>query len=88
MHYSSAGEEITDHLELGVYLYPKDQEPEYRQVLHIMSAGSVDIPPNTVKVTEGFFPMRSAGRIEKLPTAHASAWHGDVHGGDLPDRPA
>ena len=66
VHYSSAGEEITDHLELGVYLYPKDQEPEYRQVLHIMSAGSVDIPPNTVKVTEGFFPMRSAGRIESF----------------------
>lgn len=64
IHYSAAGEEITDHVELGLYFYPKDQEPEHRQVLHIMGTGGVDIPPNSVAVTEGFFPMRAAGRVE------------------------
>ena len=64
IHYSAAGEEITDHVELGLYFYPKDQEPKHRQVLHIMGTGGVDIPPNTVAVTEGFFPMRAAGRVE------------------------
>ena len=64
IHYSSAGEEITDSAELGIYLYPKGEEPQHRQVLHIMNAGEIDIAPNEVKVTENFFPMRRAGRIE------------------------
>ena len=64
IHYSAAGEEITDSAQLGVYLYPKDQTPEHRQVLHIMGTGGVDIPPNTVSVTEGFFPLQRAARIE------------------------
>ena len=66
IHYSSAGEEITDTAQLGVYLYPEDQTPEYRQVLHLMGAGGVDIPPNTVAVTEGFFPLQRAARIESF----------------------
>ena len=64
IHYSAAGEEITDSAQLGVYLYPKDQTPEHRQVLHIMGTGGVDIPPNSVAVTEGFFPLQRAARIE------------------------
>ena len=64
IHYSAAGEEITDSAQLGVYLYPKDQTPEHRQVLHIMGTGGVDIPPNTVSVTEGFFPLQRGARIE------------------------
>ena len=64
IHYSAAGEEITDSAQLGVYLYPPDETPEHRQVLHIMGAGGVDIPPNTVSVTEGFFPLQRGARIE------------------------
>src|SRR5262249_36120106 len=33
MHYHSVGEEIKDHVELGIYFYPKGQEPKYRQTL-------------------------------------------------------
>ena len=67
IHYSNGGEDITDVAELGVYFYPKGQEPKYRQVLHLMggtNAGGVDIPPNQVKMTQGFFVMRQNGRIE------------------------
>lgn len=64
IHYSAAGEEITDHAELGLYFYPTGEEPKYRQVLHLMGAGTVDIPPNSVSVNEGFFPLRQAARIE------------------------
>ncbi len=64
IHYSAAGEEITDTVQLGVYLYPEDQTPEHRQVLHLMGTGGVDIPPNSVAVTEGFFPLQRAARIE------------------------
>ena len=66
IHYSAAGEEVTDHVELGVYLYPKNEEPEHRQVLHLMGTGGLDIPPHTVALTEGFFPMRAAGRVESF----------------------
>jgi hypothetical protein len=69
VHYSNGGEEITDYVEMGIYLYPKGQEPKFRQVLHLMgatNAGSVDIPPNTVKATQGFFVMKENGRIESF----------------------
>jgi hypothetical protein len=69
IHYSSAGEEITDKVQLGIYLYPKGQEPKFRQVLHLMgatNAGGVDIPPNTIKETQGFFVLRQNARIESF----------------------
>jgi hypothetical protein len=69
IHYSDGGEEITDTVDVGFYFYPKGQEPKYRQVLHLMgatNAGGVDIPPNTVKATEGYFVLRQNGRIESF----------------------
>src|SRR6476646_3255501 len=49
MHYHAAGEEIRDHVELAVYLYPKGQEPKYRTFLTAFpgtpgnaAAGSLD----------------------------------------------
>jgi hypothetical protein len=68
IHYSNGGEDITDSAELGIYFYPKGQEPKFRQVLHSMGAtgGVVDIPPNTVKATQGFFVLRRAARIESF----------------------
>jgi hypothetical protein len=69
IHYSNGGEDITDTVELGIYFYPKGQEPKYRQVLHLMgatNAGGVDIPPHTVKATEGYFVMRENGRVESF----------------------
>ncbi len=66
IHYSAAGEEITDHVELGLYFYPKGEEPKYRQVLHLMGAGTVDIPPNSVTVNEGFFALRQNARVESF----------------------
>jgi hypothetical protein len=69
IHYSNGGEDISDIVELGIYFYPKGQEPKYRQVLHLMgatNAGGVDIPPNTLKQTEGFFILRENGRVESF----------------------
>jgi hypothetical protein len=69
MHYHSVGEQITDHVELGIYFYPKGQEPKYRQTLAALQAvaggpRNIDIPPNSTWVTQNFIPMREAGRIE------------------------
>jgi hypothetical protein len=69
IHYSNGGEDITDDVELGLYFYPKGQEPKYRQVLHLMgatNAGGVDIPPNQIKQTEGFFILKENGRVESF----------------------
>jgi len=69
MHYHSVGEQITDHVELGIYFYPKGQEPKYRQTLSALQSvagGSrnIDIAPNSTFVSQNFIVMRQAGRVE------------------------
>ena len=69
IHYSNGGEDVTSAVELGIYFYPKGQEPKYRQHLVRMGrsgVGAVDIPPNTVQLTEVYFPLRQAARIESF----------------------
>ncbi len=69
VHYHSVGEEITDQVELGIYLYPKGQEPKYRQTLGLFSsvAGrNIDIAPNSIFMGQSFTTLRQAGRIENF----------------------
>ena len=58
IHYSSAREDVTDVVEMGIYFYPKGQDPKYRQ--HLLrwatpATGGIDMPPNTMKATETFY---------------------------------
>jgi len=73
MHYHAVGEEIRDHVELAVYLYPKGEEPKYRTYLTAFPAttgsaalGSLDIPPNSVAQTEGYQVLRAPARLENF----------------------
>src|SRR5688572_11261759 len=69
IHYSNGGEDITDQVELGIYFYPKGQQPKYRQHLIRMGKtgpGALDIPPNTIQLTETYFPLREAARLESF----------------------
>ena len=73
MHYHAIGEQITDNVELGVYFYPRGQEPKYRQTLGLFSAiaggfgrDNIDIPPNSTWMSQDFQIMRSAGRVENF----------------------
>jgi hypothetical protein len=68
VHYSQAGEDITSQVEMGIYFYPKGQEPKYRNSLSLVPAalGTLDIRPNAITVTEGFFPLRDNARIESF----------------------
>ena len=69
IHYSNGGEDVTDVVELGIYFYPKGQEPKYRQHLIRMGRtgpGAIDLPPNTVQLSEVYFPLRQAARIESF----------------------
>ena len=69
IHYSSAGEEVTDAVEIGLYFYPKDAPPKHRQVLSAFStieggSDNLSIPPNQVTTTENYHVLKQNGRVE------------------------
>jgi hypothetical protein len=81
VHIHAVGEEIRDHVELGVWLYPKGQEPKYRTHLTGFQAlkgfqtsnGSqtrggrnIDIPPNTVMETNNYTVLKQAAILENF----------------------
>jgi hypothetical protein len=68
IHFSSAEEDVTEEVEMGIYFYPKGQEPKFRTHLFSMGATGtgLDIPPNTVKATQGFFVLTNNARIESF----------------------
>jgi len=65
-HAHAVGEEITAGAEIGLWFYPKGQEPKYRSYLigftGIKNRGAnttmLDIPPNSVAHTEGFTVLK------------------------------
>jgi hypothetical protein len=73
MHYHAVGEEIRDHVELAVYLYPKGEQPKYRTFLTpfpgtpgTAALGVLDIPPNSIAQTEGYTVLRAPARLENF----------------------
>ena len=71
LHLHAVGEEIRDHAELAVYLYPKGEVPKYRTYLTLFGAtqsfGSmIDIPPNTVAESQGYHVLRAPARLENF----------------------
>jgi len=61
-HLHAVGEEITSGSEIGIWLYPKGQEPKKRSYLiaftGLRKQEFVDIPPNSVAQTEGFTVLK------------------------------
>ncbi|HXA65900.1 MAG TPA: cytochrome c [Bryobacteraceae bacterium] len=72
IHLHAVGDEIRDHVELAVYLYPKGEKPKYRTYLTMFNAASsnagspLDIPPNTVAETQGYHVLKQAARLENF----------------------
>src|SRR5262249_14603127 len=68
IHYSQAGAKNNNKVEMGIYFYPKGQEPKYRTTLSLVPAalGTLDIRPNSIAVAEGFTTLREAARIESF----------------------
>lgn len=73
LHYHAVGEQIRDHVELAIYLYPKGQEPKYRTVLTAFpgtsgsaASGQLDIPPHSIAKTEGFRTLNQPARLENF----------------------
>ena len=68
-HLHAVGEEVRTSVQLGIWLYPKGQEPKYRTYLTALSAtknGKLDIPPNTISQSEGFTLMKQPARLENF----------------------
>jgi hypothetical protein len=78
IHYSPQGELIEDDVvEVGLWLYPKANEPEYRQTLRNYAlerqgGGPVlDIAPHSVAMTQGYYSWAYPVRIDSfMPHGH------------------
>ena len=62
-HIHAAGEEVTAGSELGIWLYPKGEEPKHRSYLIGFTGlkngtAGLDIPPNSIAFTEGFTVLK------------------------------
>ena len=73
IHYHAVGEEIRDDVELGIWLYPKGQEPKYRTYLTGFQAIKgqdrsrlVDIAPNSITVSQQVTVLKQAAMLENF----------------------
>ncbi len=71
LHLHAVGEQIRDHVELAVYLYPKGEVPKYRTRLSLFGAtpnppGRIDIPPNSVVATQTYQVLKQPARLENF----------------------
>ena len=89
IHYSQAGEEITSEVELGIYFYPKGQEPKFRTTLQLVPAalGIMDVRPNAITVSQSFTVLRESARIESFQAHMHLRGKAMMMEAILPDRP-
>jgi hypothetical protein len=71
IHLHASGEAVQDHVELAVYLYPRDSPPKYRTRLMMFRGtqgrfGGIDIPPNSVADVEATTMLRDPARLESF----------------------
>jgi hypothetical protein len=69
-HIHAVGEEITAGSEVGIWFYPKGQEPRKRSYVigftGIRGGRFLDIPPNSFAQTEGFTVLKENALIENF----------------------
>ncbi len=69
IHLHAVGEEVRDHVEFAMWLYPKGQEPKYRTRLTAFAGQTgryLDILPNSVTENEGFTVLKEPARLENF----------------------
>lgn len=73
VHIHAVGDEIRDHVELGIWFYPKGQEPKYRTYLTAFQAVQghdrarlVDIAPNSIAESQNFTVLKRAAILENF----------------------
>jgi len=69
-HIHAVGEEITSGSEIGIWFYKKGNEPQKRSYLigftGLRQARSLDIPPNSFSMTDGFTVLKQAAVLENF----------------------
>jgi hypothetical protein len=69
IHIHAVGEEIRDGVEMGIWLYPKGEEPKRTYLIPftgLKGRASLDIAPNTVVQNEGFSILKQAAILENF----------------------
>jgi hypothetical protein len=81
VHIHAVGEQIRDNVELGIWLYPKGQEPKYRTYLtgfqalrgfqsstasQVRAGRNIDIPPNTIAQFDNYTVLKQAAKLENF----------------------
>jgi hypothetical protein len=81
VHIHAVGEEIRDNVELGIWLYPKGQQPKYRTYLtgfqalrgfqdskasQARAGRNIDIPPNSIAEFDNFTVLKQAAQLENF----------------------
>jgi hypothetical protein len=73
VHIHAVGEEIRDHVELGIWLYPKGEKPKYRTYLTPFQAVKgldrsrlVDIAPNSIVESQNFTVLPRPAILENF----------------------
>jgi len=69
-HIHAVGEEVTGGSEIGIWFYKKGEEPKKRSYLigftGIDRSKMLDIPPNSIAMTEGFTVLKQNALIENF----------------------
>jgi hypothetical protein len=78
IHLHAVGDEIRDHVELGIWLYPKGQEPKHRTHLvgfqalrgfrsnSVKEGRNIDIAPNTLGESDNYTVLKQAAQLENF----------------------
>ncbi len=81
VHIHAVGEEIRDDVELGIWLYPKGQEPKHRTYLtgfqalrgfqgsadsQVRGGRNIDLPPNTISHSDNYTVLKQAAQLENF----------------------
>ena len=71
IHYHASGETVKDHVELGIWFYPKDKAPTHRVFLTGFQSTSrigtrLDIPPNSVVTQDGYTVLKAAAKLQNF----------------------
>ncbi|HWF10369.1 MAG TPA: hypothetical protein VG297_18000 [Bryobacteraceae bacterium] len=81
VHIHAVGEQIRDNVELGIWLYPKGQEPKHRTYLTGFQAlrgfqsstasqqragRNIDIPPNSIAQFDNYTVLKQAAMLENF----------------------
>ncbi len=87
MHYNTAGTEQTNRMTMAFKFYPAGLVPKYQvrsYAVRNIPNDEIEIPPNSIARTDGYFRLPRNGADRLIPASHAHAREGDDAGGDQP----